>query len=116
MVGESYRIGGSAIVDWTHQHGWLIYDPVTNAQVTRGPDARVFAKGINGACVFLTDGAVNFNSSISSFYSNLWNGLNSPSNPAYSNYNNRHMAMVLAAESNGWGNGTLNSLMSLASA
>src|SRR6185369_13032113 len=107
---------GGDIVDWTHQHGWLIYDPVTNGQVNRGPDARAFAKGFNGACVFLTDGVRNFDSSISGFYASIWNGLSDPGNPAYSNYNNRHMAMVLAAEANGWGNSTLNSLMSLADA
>ena len=105
---------GSQIVDWVHQHDWTIYNPVTNIAVNRGPDARSFSTGFNKTCVYLTDGAVNFSGSISGFWAWVWSTLSSPTNPAYDNYNNQHMAMSLAATGNGWSDSTLDGLMSLA--
>ncbi|MDO8588330.1 MAG: hypothetical protein Q7T82_14980 [Armatimonadota bacterium] len=105
---------GAEIVDWVHQDGWIIQNPVLGTDVVRGPDARAFGTGFNKSCVYLTDGAVDFGGTISGFYAWVWSTLSSPTNPAYDNANNLHMAMSLAATGNGWGNDTLDDLMSLA--
>ena len=48
---------GADIVDWVHQHGWIIYDPVFNIPVNRGEDARAYAKGFAKVGSYITDGA-----------------------------------------------------------
>jgi hypothetical protein len=105
---------GSNIVDWVHQAGWMIKNPVLGTDVVRGPDARSYSTGFNKTCVYLTDGSVDFGGSISGLWSFVWGTLSSPTNPAYDNANNLHMAMSIAATGNGWGNDTLDDLMSLA--
>lgn len=105
---------GSQIVDWVHQNGWMIKNPVLGTDVARGPDARGFGLGFSKSCVFLTEGAVDFSGSVSFLYQWAWGTLSTISNPAYQNPDNLHMAMALAATGNGWGDDTLDDLMSLA--
>jgi len=102
------------IVDWVNQDGWVIKNPVCQKSVDRGPDAFLLSYGINEVAKFFSDGAVNYNSDVSAFYEFAWSTLVLTANPAYSNTDNLHMAMAIAAVGKGWMDTTLNVLMDLA--
>lgn len=101
------------IVTHVKNGGWVIKNPVTGNDVARGADATAYAHGLNKVLVYITDGAVDYVSSISETQKTLWNSLSDPNNPAYLNIDNLHMSCAVASAGNGWGTDTLDDLQSL---
>jgi len=101
------------IVTHIKNGSWIIKNPVTNSDVARGADATAYAHGLNKVLVYITDGAVDYVSTIPDWMKTLWNTLSDPNNPAYMNLDNLHMACAVACAGNGWGSSTLDSMQSL---
>ena len=102
------------ILDWVHEDGWVIENPACqNKKVDRGPDAFLLSDGVNELVRFFSDGSLDYDADVTSFYELAWSTLVSPDNMVYDNENNLHMAMVIAAMGKGWGDTTLNVLMKL---
>ncbi len=101
------------IVTHIKNGSWIIKNPVTGNDVARGPDTTAYCHGLNKVLVFITDGAVDYIGNISDTQKTLWNLMSDPANPAYTNEDNLHMAMATASSGNGWGNDTLDDMMSL---
>ena len=92
---------------------WTIKNPACmDRNVARGPSAVAYALGATRAAEFLTDGRLTF--PIDRFMTALWNSLTMPDNPAYSDVDNLHMAMVIAAVGRGFGRETIDHLATLA--
>lgn len=92
---------------------WIITNPACDGRnVARGSVAAGYALGATRAMEFLTDGAVTY--PINRFQTGLWATLTNPDNAAYSNSDNLHMAMVVAAVGGGFGLGTSDHLALLA--
>jgi len=92
--------------------GWTIKNPACgNRNVNRGEAASGFSGGTKLALAFCTDGAVM--PATSGIFDTAWSLLKSPAAPVYSNVNNLHMAMAVAAVGNGWGATTASDLTTL---
>jgi uncharacterized membrane protein YgcG len=88
---------------------WAIKNPACgNRNVARGAQAIGYSAGTRLVFSFISDGAYAPSSPI-----DLWSTLNNPQNPAYSDPDNLHMAMVIAAVGNGWGATTAQDLATL---
>jgi len=108
------------ITEWMSRYRWMIKNPScfvsgVPKNVARGADARFYSPGTNAMVKFISDNAVSYDTSIDSINYVIWATLSSPTNPAYSNIDNLHMAMTIAAVGKGWGTNTLTALMELAS-
>ncbi len=105
------------IVTWVKTGGWRIKNPSWdwNSYVMRGDDARAYSHGLNKELVYITDGLVDYVGSVDSAYKTLWNQAWQPFlyPSTGSGPDNLHMVMSIAAIGNGWGNDTLQHLMSL---
>src|SRR5690606_33949259 len=100
---------------WIHNSKWTIKNPACSLNnVSRGANAQVYSAGINEMVKYFSDGNANYNSSLTVPHINYWNILRDPSNPAYQNEDNLHMAMSIAAVGNGWSTLSFSSLMDLA--
>lgn len=108
------------IVDWVHQHDWNIKNPQCNdstgnlKDVARGAQAVFYSPATSKALQYITDGAVNYDSTLDPIALSVWATLNQPTNIAYTNVDNLHMAMTDAAIGKGWGDSTMFYLMALA--
>ncbi|MBW2523829.1 MAG: hypothetical protein JRI23_06625, partial [Deltaproteobacteria bacterium] len=123
LVPSSVEVSGQGLREWavtqavrigTHMaaDGWRIRNPACDKLVARGDDARVMSQGTSLAVSFISDGATNLPWDL--LATAAWGTLSDPGNLAYLNSDNMHMAMALAATGNGWGAGTLDALMNLA--
>lgn len=104
---QAQRIGGLFAKD-----SWLVKNPACgNRTVARGGQAIGYSGGTRLALGFLTDGAL-----LPSTPVDVWGTLKSPSNPAYNDSDNLHMALAIAAVGNGWGATTADDLATLSKA
>lgn len=101
---------------------WLIENPACFKLVERGYDARVYSFGVTRALFHITRGRVNIdrNEQASVWFSlipagTILTGLG-PFGGIGSMPDNLHMAMVIAAIGNGWGQATLSSLVGYSAA
>ena len=101
------------IVKHIVKNSWIVRNPACgNRQVARGPDARGFSGGTRLAIGFITDGA--YQPAAFPGLGGAWGGLSNPSHFVYSDVDNLHMAMSIAAVGNGWGAATDDHLFTLA--
>jgi hypothetical protein len=81
---------------------WIIRNPACgNRPVNRGENAIGYSYGETLAASYVTDGT--FNPTTDPFWMGIWDTLRSPTNPAYSNENNLHMALAIMAVGDGYG-------------
>ena len=101
---------GLLVADWMHRDDWTIKNPVCNYKdVARGAEAILLAKGTSKAIQYISDGAVDYSSTVPSFAGAIWDGLTNPS--VFVNIDNLHMTMTIAAIGQGFGPNTLDDLM-----
>jgi MYXO-CTERM domain-containing protein len=92
---------------------WIIRNPACgNRAVNRGENAIGFSYGEKLAATYLTAGA--FTPTASGWWQNIWNTLKQPSNPAYDDEDNLHMALAIMAVSDGFGAETPDVVATLA--
>jgi hypothetical protein len=120
LVPQSVVVKGKTLRAWAMEQAkrigqhfakgdWVIRNPACgNRAVNRGDQGIGYSGGTRLAFEFLTDGALVPTTGI-----NLWGTLRSPSNPAYNDADNLHMAMAIAAVGNGWGATTAADLSTL---
>lgn len=123
LVPDTVVVRGRPLKAWAMQQAqrigqhmsastWTIKNPACgNRSVNRGEAAVGFSAGTRQALSFTTDGASN--PGTSSLWSTAWSLLRSPSAPVYSDDDNLHMAMAIAAVGNGWGSTTASDLVTL---
>ncbi len=123
LVPDTVVVRGRPLKQWAIQlatrigqhmsaSSWTIKNPACgNRNVNRGEAAIGFSSGTRMALSFTTDGASN--PSTSSLWNTAWSLLRSPSAPVYSDDDNLHMAMAIAAVGNGWGSTTQSDLVTL---
>ena len=90
---------------------WTLKNPACNKIVTRGGDAGAYSTGAAKALSFITDGTASPTNP--PILSGVWKAAQTSIPPEFENPDNLHMAMVLAAIGNGWGENTMQSLMNL---
>src|SRR5205823_5090116 len=92
---------------------WVIRNPACGDRaVNRGPNAIGFSYGETLAAAFVTDGA--FTPTTDALWMNIWSSLQQPTNPAYSNESNLHMALAIMAVGDGYGADTPQVMATLA--
>jgi hypothetical protein len=123
LIPANVMVQGKALRAWaiqltgligTHMSAssWTIKNPACgNRNVDRGEAASGYSGGTRLALSFATDGAIN--PTASSLSTTAWSLLRLPGAPVYSNVNNLHMAMAVAAVGNGWGATTAQDLTAL---
>lgn len=123
LVPDTVVVRGKALRAWAMQqaqrigqhissNGWVIKNPACgDRSVNRGEQAIGYSAGTRLALSFTTDGA--FVPGTSSLWNTAWSLLRSPSAPVYSDVDNLHMAMAIAAVGNGWGSTTATDLAAL---
>jgi MYXO-CTERM domain-containing protein len=88
---------------------WVIKNPACgNRDVARGEQGIGYSAGTKHVFSFISDGTYTPSTPI-----DLWGTLKNPSNPAYNDADNLHMAMSIAAVGNGWGATTAQDLATL---
>jgi hypothetical protein len=81
---------------------WIIRNPACgNRAVNRGENANGYSYGETLATAFVTDGA--YKPTTSAFWQNIWDTLRQPTNPAYDDEDNLHMALAIMAVGDGYG-------------
>ena len=91
---------------------WIIRNPACgNRAVNRGENATGYSYGETFAAAFITDGA--YTPTTSALYQTVWNTLRQPSNPAYNDEDNLHMALAIMAVGDGYGADTPQVLATL---
>ncbi|HSO33645.1 MAG TPA: hypothetical protein VLT33_14025 [Labilithrix sp.] len=92
---------------------WVIKNPACgDREVNRGGKAIGYSSGTCLAFKFISDGT--YVPTTDTLWDGIWNTLKSPTNPAYNDADNLHMAMAIAAVGNGWGATTAAELITLA--
>jgi MYXO-CTERM domain-containing protein len=95
------------------QGDWVIRNPACgNRAVNRGSDTIGYSYGETLAATFVTDGA--FVPTTDPLWANIWDTLRQPTNPAYSNESNLHMALAIMAVGDGYGSDTPQVIATLA--
>jgi MYXO-CTERM domain-containing protein len=95
------------------QGDWTIRNPAcANRAVNRGSSAIGYSYGETLAAAFVTDGG--FVPTTDPVWSNIWDTLQQPTNPAYSNESNLHMALAIMAVGDGYGANTPQVIATLA--
>ena len=123
LVPEGTAVAGHDLRVWAVQqatrigkhvadHNWVIYNPVCDRPVERGPLAAGYSGGTRQALGFITDGALVPDTAPALI--DLWNAANNPDAAPYIKADNLHMAMAIAAVGNGWGDTTAADLSKLA--
>lgn len=83
------------------QGDWTIRNPACGDRaVNRGSSAIGYSYGETLAAQFVTDGA--FTPTTDAVWANIWDSLRQPTNPAYSNESNLHMALAIMAVGDGY--------------
>ncbi len=122
FVPASVTVQGKALSPWAVEQAqrigelvsandWVIKNPACDREVERGPLASGFSGGTRLALGFITDGA--FVPDTSDVLIGLWDSFKSPSSVPYLDSDSVHMAMVIAAVGNGWGDTTAEALADL---
>jgi MYXO-CTERM domain-containing protein len=92
---------------------WIIRNPAcSNRAVNRGENAAGYSYGETTAAAYVTDGG--FAPTTSSFWATIWDTLRQPSNPAYDDEDNLHMALAIMAVGDGYGADTPQVMATLA--
>jgi hypothetical protein len=102
----------SRIVQHFAKGDWRIRNPACNNRtVNRGDNGIAYSHGESLAAAYVTAGAVK--PSTQSVWKNIWDTLSSPTNPAYSDEDNLHMAMAIMAVGDGYDHDTPQVLATL---
>jgi uncharacterized protein (TIGR03382 family) len=92
---------------------WIIRNPAcSNRAVNRGENASGYSYGETFAAAYITDGA--YVPTTSSIWHNVWDTLRQPTNPAYNDEDNLHMALAIMAVGDGYGADTPQVIATLA--
>ncbi len=92
---------------------WIIRNPACgNRAVERGENGIGYSYGETLAAAYATDGT--FNPTTDPFWMTIWDTLRSPTNPAYNDEDNLHMALAIMAVGDGYGADTPGVLATLA--
>ena len=92
---------------------WIIRNPACgNRAVNRGENAAGYSYGETFAAAYITDGA--YTPTTSGIWQNIWDTLRQPTNPAYNDEDNLHMALAIMAVGDGYGADTPQVLATLA--
>jgi len=95
------------------QGDWTIRNPAcANRAVNRGSSAIGYSYGETLAASYVTDGA--FVPTTDALWQNVWDTLQQPTNPTYSNESNLHMALAIMAVGDGYGPQTPQVIATLA--
>ena len=111
LVPASVQVKGKSLPAWAAeqaerivkhvaQDGWIIKNPACNRDVARGKDAFGYSEGTRKAISFITNGT--YSPPAAPGFVGVWDGLKDPNHLIYSNPDNLHMAMAIAAIGNGW--------------
>lgn len=91
---------------------WIIRNPACgNRAVNRGENATGYSYGETLAAAFITDGA--YTPTTGTIFKNVWDTLRNPTNPAYNDEDNLHMALAIMAVGDGYGADTPQVLATL---
>lgn len=124
LVPDSVTAHGKALRAWAIQQAtrltqhfahddWIIRNPACgNRAVARGENTTGYSYGETLAANFVTDGT--FTPTVDPFWMTIWDTLRSPTNPAYGNENNLHMALAIMAVGDGYGADTASVMATLA--
>lgn len=124
LVPDDVVVQGRALRAWAIEQAdrivrhfakgdWIIRNPACgNRAVNRGENANGYSYGETLAAAFLTDGALT--PTTNAIWQNVWNTLRQPSNPAYSDEDNLHMALAVMAVGDGYGADTAEVMATLA--
>lgn len=105
------------VLKWIRRLDWQITNPVCDdgsgneRNVARGDDARFFSFPLAKLAFIASDGGVDYFPSVNGFYQLGWEFMADPNSVIFANSDNRHMAMVLAALSDGWANASQQALV-----
>ena len=88
------------IAAWVHEYNWVIKNPAclvsgVPKDVARGANATLFSFGLNCMIKQISDNSVDYIADVPASGFSVWNSLSSPTNPAYMNPDNMHMAMTI---------------------
>jgi hypothetical protein len=124
LVPDDLTVQGKAIRAWAitqatriTQHfagnDWVIRNPACgNRAVNRGPNAIGYSWGEAKAATYITAGGVTPTTDM--FWSTIWDTLQQPTNPAYGNADNLHMALAIMAVGDGYDANTPQVIATLA--
>jgi len=124
LVSPSVVVHGKALRDWAilqaqritqhfAQGDWEIRNPACgNRAVARGDAAIGYSYGETLAASYVTAGT--FSPTTAAVWSTVWDSLQQPTNPAYSNVDNLHMALAIMAVGDGYGANTPQVIATLA--
>jgi hypothetical protein len=124
LVPSTVVVHGKGLRDWAIvqaqrilQHfataDWEIRNPACgNRAVARGDAAIGYSYGETLAAAYVTAGA--FTPTTDALWANIWDSLRQPTNPAYSNESNLHMALAIMAVGDGYGADTPQVIATLA--
>jgi hypothetical protein len=124
LVPDSVVVQGKALRTWAIEqarritqhfaHGdWIIRNPACgNRAVNRGENAIGYSYGETLAATYVTAGT--FTPTTDPFWAGIWDTLRSPTNPAYSDEDNLHMALAIMAVGDGYGADTPQVMATLA--
>lgn len=124
LVPDSVVVQGQALRAWAIEQArritqhfahddWIIRNPACgNRAVNRGENAIGYSFGETLAATYVTAGT--FNPTTDPFWSGIWDTLRSPTNPAYSDEDNLHMALAIMAVGDGYGADTPQVMATLA--
>ncbi len=110
-LNERAREQARRLILYLAANDWEMINPVCGRPVRRGSYARGYSYATACAADKLTDGEYRPAGS-----SCLWTGAGLSGNPVYMNPDNRHLAMVVAAVGEAWGEDTFIDLSDLAAA
>ncbi|HTR56197.1 MAG TPA: MYXO-CTERM sorting domain-containing protein [Kofleriaceae bacterium] len=124
LVPPDVVVNGKALRAWAIEQAqriiehfasglWVITNPACgNRAVARGSDAIGYSYGETLAATYVTDGALV--PTTDSTWSTIWDTLEQPTNPAYSDVDNLHMALAIMAVGDGYGSDTPQVIATLA--
>jgi hypothetical protein len=124
LVPQSVSVNGKPLREWAIQQAtrivqhfakgdWIIRNPACgNRAVNRGENASGYSYGETLAAKVATGGAIA--PTTSSLFQTVWGTLKNPSNPAYNDEDNLHMALAIMAVGDGYGGETAQVLSTLA--
>ena len=124
LVPSSVVVHGKVLRDWAIQQAtrltqhfatgdWNIRNPACGDRVVaRGGNAIGYSYGETLAASYVTGG--QFSPTTDPFWMNIWDTLRQPTNPAYSDVDNLHMALAIMAVGDGYGADTPQVIATLA--
>ena len=124
LVPDSVVVQGQALRPWAIEQArritqhfahddWIIRNPACgNRAVNRGENTIAYSYGETLAATYVTAGT--FNPTTDPFWAGIWDTLRSPTNPAYDDENNLHMALAIMAVGDGYGADTPQVMATLA--